>query len=84
MDRSARPAIGRHDTEIQEIRAAQKRSEEQIAAVTSLVGRLAQAEIALVERMNQPTERMNQTDDNVNTLVKIADDLIRRNGGSKA
>lgn len=49
MDRSARPAIGRHDTEIQEIRAAQKRSEEQIAAVTSLVGRLAQAEIALVE-----------------------------------
>ena len=44
-----------------------------IATVTDLVGRLAQAEIHMVERMND-------TDERLNALIDVVDKLIRRDG----
>ena len=48
----------KHDQQIAELKAGMAKQDEQIAAVTGLVGRLAQAEIRLVERMEGQEARL--------------------------
>ncbi len=63
------------------------RLEASVATVTDLVGRLAQAEIRLVERMDrlaQEMERLGKSqthaDQRLDALIDIVDKLTRRNG----
>ncbi|HEX5483135.1 MAG TPA: hypothetical protein VFZ08_10985 [Terriglobia bacterium] len=73
-------AVQRHDEEI-------ARNSEQIAelgrkidTVTDLVGRLAQAEIRLVERMDELAGAQAHSDQRLDALIDVVDKLIRRNG----
>ena len=61
--------------------------ETSVTTVTDLVGRLAHAEIRLVERMEQLAGQMGDlgesqahTDQRLNAMIDIVDKLIRRNG----
>jgi hypothetical protein len=65
--------------------------ESSVATVTDLVGRLAQAEIRLVEHMEGMSERMDtgfrqirevqsHTEYKLNALIDTVDKLVRRNG----
>ncbi|HLI33922.1 MAG TPA: hypothetical protein VKW70_02665 [Terriglobia bacterium] len=58
----------------------------QIASVTDLVGRLAQSEIVLTERMDKGfrefREILAQTDYKLNALIDTVDKLVRRNGNT--
>ncbi len=58
----------------------------QIASVTDLIGRLAQSEIVLTERMDKGFQELReilaQTDYKLNALIDTVDKLVRRNGGA--
>ncbi len=63
------------------------RLEASVASVTDLVGRLAQAELRLVERMNDLAKRVDDlavsqahSDQRLDALVNVVDKLVRRNG----
>ena len=91
--------IARLDEHLARLEAALAKHDEQIAqnaaqiqAVTDLVGRLAQAEIRLVERINQLAEKTDReigelreaqarSDYKLNALIETVDKLVRRNGG---
>ena len=69
-----------HDARLQEHETWQRESETRAAqieanlqAATNLIGRLAAAELLL-------NQRMKETEDRLNALIKVVDDLIRRNG----
>lgn len=53
---------------------------EQIASVTNLIGRLAQAELALTQEMRGLRAAQSQTDERLNLLIDVVDKLVRRNG----
>lgn len=53
---------------------------EQIASVTNLIGRLAQAELALTQEMRGLRAVQSQTDERLNLLIEVVDKLVRRNG----
>lgn len=87
LDTQARleAVAGQHDERIARLEAS-------VATVTDLVARLAQAEIRLVERMDQLTARVDQlagsqaltlTDQRLNTLIQVVDELVRHNGSSR-
>ncbi len=92
-------AMGQQNAErIAELQALAKGHEERLAklessmgTVTDLVGRLAQAEIQLAERVDGLTERMEVgfrelkeiqagTEYKLNALIETVDKLVRRNG----
>ena len=58
--------------------------ESSVATVTDLVGRLTQAEIRLVERMDagfqQIREVQSNTEHKLDALIDTVDKLVRRNG----
>ena len=58
--------------------------ESSVATVTDLVGRLAEAEIRLVERMDagfqQIREVQSNTEYKLDALINTVDKLVRRNG----
>jgi uncharacterized coiled-coil protein SlyX len=73
---------GQHDERLAKLEVS-------VATVSDLVGRLAQAELRLAERMDQLTERVDRlveeqahTDQRLNSLIDVVDKLVRRNGGS--
>ena len=77
-------SMQKHDEEMAELRAvAAKHDEqmakhdEQIAAVTDLVGRLAQAEIHLVERMNGHETRLQSLELKMTQLFERMDRFIQ-------
>lgn len=58
--------------------------DEQLATLADLVGRLAQAELRLVDRINDLRDAQAGTDDKLNALIGTVDKLVRRNGGAPA
>jgi seryl-tRNA synthetase len=75
---------------IDRLSAASERHDQEISQLTDLVGRLAQAEIHLVERMDTLAERMEalatahkETDERLNALILTVERYIAgRNGNS--
>jgi chromosome segregation ATPase len=69
--------LARHDEQIAKL-------ESSIASVTDLVGRLAQAEIRLVERMTAGFQELRElqanTEYKLNALIDTVDKLVRRDG----
>jgi len=53
-------SVLKHDEQLARLEASVQKHDDQIAAVTDLVGRLAQAEIRLVERVDKLGARMDQ------------------------
>ncbi|MGH9520379.1 MAG: hypothetical protein ACRD2D_12050 [Terriglobales bacterium] len=51
-----------------------------LVTITDLVGRLAQAELHLVADMRAADERSKASDERLNALIEIVDQVIRRNG----
>ena len=90
-----------HDERLAELAALSKGHEERIAklessvaTVTDLVGRVAQAEITLAERIDRLTEETRtgfkelralqaDTEGKLNALIDTVDKLVRRNGRKK-
>jgi CO/xanthine dehydrogenase FAD-binding subunit len=84
-------SVQKHDEQIGELRSS-------VATLSDLVGRLAQAEIRLVERMTsgiqEVVERMTSgfqevkeiqanTEYKLNALIETVDKLIRKNGNGR-
>jgi UDP-N-acetylglucosamine enolpyruvyl transferase len=69
--------IAKHDEQIGRLEAS-------IASLTDLVGRLAQAEIHLAERMTSGFQELRElhtdTESKLNALIATVDKLVRRNG----
>lgn|SRR5690348_13696737 len=89
LDAQARhaTALQEHDAILKQHAETLRRNEAQIATVTDLIGRLAQAELRLVEDMRtlrqaqaDAAERGRALDERLNILIDIVDKLIRRNG----
>ncbi len=84
----------KHDERLARIEASAQGHEERlaklessVATVTDLVGRLAQAEIRLVERMDTGFQELRDlhadTADKLNALITTVDKLVRGNGHKK-
>lgn len=58
--------------------------DEQLATLADLVGRLAQAELRLVDRISDLRDAQAGTDYKLNALIETVDKLVRRNGGAPA
>jgi len=80
-----------HDERLAKLEAALQEHDARIASVTDLVGRLAQAETRLVERMEGIGQHMEagfqelrelhaDTESKLNTLIVTVDRLVRHNG----
>jgi predicted nuclease with TOPRIM domain len=57
--------------------------ETSVSTVTDLVGRLAQAEIRLIERMDRLAESQAHTDQRLDILIDVVDKLVPRNGSPR-
>jgi chromosome segregation ATPase len=72
--------IAKHDEQISTLAAS-------VTTLTDLVGRIAQAEIRLVERMETGFRELHEiqatTDYKLNALIDTVDKLVRRNGHSQ-
>jgi hypothetical protein len=72
--------IAKHDEQIATLAAS-------VTTLTDLVGRIAQAEIRLVERMEVGFRELHEiqatTDYKLNALIDTVDKLVRRNGHSQ-
>ena len=70
-------SVQKHDEQIAELRSS-------VATLSDLVGRLAQAEIRLVERMTSGFQEVKEiqanTEYKLNALIETVDKLIRKNG----
>ncbi|MDE3181717.1 MAG: hypothetical protein KGM47_18885 [Acidobacteriota bacterium] len=75
-------AAQRHDEQIAKHDQQLALLEKSVAAVTDLVGRLAQAELRLVDRINELRDAQAGTDYKLNALIDTVDKLARRNGGA--
>jgi ABC-type transporter Mla subunit MlaD len=89
LDTQARleASVGQHDAQLREIKTSVAALTDRVTAVTGsvatlsdLVGRLAQAEIGLVGRMDQLAESQTHTDQRLNALIDVVDKLVSRNG----
>jgi seryl-tRNA synthetase len=76
---------------IDRLSEASERHDNQIGQLTDLVGRLAQAEIHLVERMDTLAERMDtlavahkETDERLNALIVTVERYIAGRNGDRA
>lgn len=85
-------AIQKHDEQIAQNASQIAQNSAQIAGVTDLIGRLAAAEIRLVERIDRLAVKINEmrdaqrdaqaaTDYKLNALIETVDKLVHRNGG---
>lgn len=73
-------AIQKHDEEIARNFGQIAELSRKVDTVTDLVGRVAQAEIRLVERMDKLADSQSHTDQRLDALIDVVDKLIRRNG----
>ncbi len=67
----------KHDQQIAELLARDAKHDERIAAVTELVGRLAQAEIRLVERMEKVEASQQEMNSSMKQLFERMDRFIQ-------
>lgn len=75
--------VGLHDERLAKIEISLAGVTASLAGVTDLVGRLAQAEIQLVERMDRLAESQTNTDQRLNALIDVVEKLISRNGSKQ-
>jgi septal ring factor EnvC (AmiA/AmiB activator) len=82
LDTQARleATASQHDERLTKLETSLARLETSVSTVTDLVGRLAQAEIRLVERMDRLAESQAHTDQRLGVLIDVVDKLVRRNG----
>ncbi len=77
-------SVHEHDERLLRIEASIQKHDEQIATVADLVGRAAQAEIHLAERMEAGFQQLREiqasTEYKLNALIDTVDKLVRRNG----
>ncbi|MGH9445067.1 MAG: hypothetical protein ACRD3O_04985 [Terriglobia bacterium] len=80
-------AIQQHNLEIQQLRESAKKhdeqiakNEEQIATLADLVGRLAQAEIRMLERMNELAAAQKHTDERLDAFIVTVERYIEDRG----
>ena len=70
-------SVQKHDEQISELRSS-------VATLSDLVGRLAQAEVRLVERITGGFQEVKKiqanTEYKLNALIETVDKLIRKNG----
>ena len=73
-------SVQKHDEQIADLRSS-------VATLSDLVGRLAQAEIRLVERMTSGFQEVKEiqanTEYKLNALIETVDKLIRKNGNGR-
>jgi hypothetical protein len=73
-----------HDDRLAKIETSIQKHDEQIATVTGLVGRVAQAQIHMAERMAAGFQELRElhadTGYKLNALIETVDKLVRRNG----
>jgi hypothetical protein len=74
--------IARNMAAIAQNTAAIAQNTAQLATVADLIGRLGQAEIRLVERMDRLSESQANSDRRLDALIDVVDKLLRRNGGA--
>ena len=76
-----------HDDRLAKLESSVVRLESSVATVTDLVGRVAQAETRLAERMATGFEELralhSDTEYKLNALIDTVDKLVRRNGHKK-
>lgn len=72
-----------HDERLARLETSLARLETSVSTVTDLVGRLAQAEIRLVERMDRLAESQAHTDQRLDILIDVVDKLVRRDGSPR-
>ncbi|HET7213024.1 MAG TPA: hypothetical protein VFL79_05515 [Terriglobia bacterium] len=81
-------AITRIDAALEASAGRAAQLESSIATLTDLVGRVAQAETRLVERMDSGFQDLRDvqtvSEDKLNALIETADRLLRRNGHDKS
>lgn len=58
----------------------QLRQQEMIGNLATVVGGLAEHVGGLTERVDRLFEAQERTENNLNALIKVVDDLVRRNG----
>ena len=80
-------SVQEHDERIAKLESSLVELRSSVATVTDLVGRLAQAEIRLVERMDRMTagfqeirELQANTEYKLNALIDTVDKLVRHDG----
>ncbi len=77
---SLEASVQKHDEQIGELRSS-------VATLSDLVGRLAQAEIHLVERMTSGFQEVKEiqanTEYKLNALIETVDKLVRKNGNGR-
>jgi chromosome segregation ATPase len=73
-----------HDERLAKLESSVVRLESSVSTVTDLVGRLAQAEIRLTERMDAGFQELRElqanTEYKLNALIEAVDKLVRRDG----
>ncbi len=62
----------------------QSRQQEMISQLTVIAGRLADAQQQADRRITELAEAQRHTEENLNALIKIVDEWIRRDGGRPA
>lgn len=81
-------AFTRIDAALEAGAARATQLESSVATLTDLVGRVAQAEIHLVERMDSGFQELRDaqaaSEDKLNALIETVDRIIRRNGHDKS
>jgi len=89
LDTQARleASAAQHDERLTRLENSVEQLEASVATVTDLVGRVAQAEIRLVEKMERLAsshadlaESQAHTDRRLDALIDVVDKLVRRNG----
>ena len=72
-----------HDERLARLETSLAKLETSVSTATDLVGRLAQAEIRLVERMDRLAESQVHPDRRLDILVDVVDKLVRRDGSPR-
>ncbi len=77
-------SVQKHDEQIAKLESSVAKLESSVATVTDVVGRLAQSQIRLTERMDAGFQELRElhadTQYKLNALIETVDKLVRRNG----
>ncbi len=73
----------KHDEQLAALTASVQKHDEQIATITDLVGRLAQAEIRLVEQVRASESRLGDLETKMTQFLERMDRYIQGPGGNR-
>jgi uncharacterized protein (DUF3084 family) len=74
-------AVQKHDEQIAALTASMQKHDEEIATLTNLIGRLAQAEIRLVEQMQGHEARLGSLETKMTLFLERMDQFIQGQRG---